>query len=84
MSALHPRPELEAALLRRSVGALSETHCRCHACRRTPLIGERVAVYDDGRTLCALCRGRRREAPAATPLVRAGAFGEGLHLRPAA
>jgi hypothetical protein len=84
MSAFRPRPELEAALLRRSVGALSETHCRCHACRRTPLIGERVAVYDDGRTLCALCRDRRREAPAETPFVRAGAFGQAVRLRPAA
>jgi hypothetical protein len=63
------RPQLEIALLRRGVGDLAAARCRCHACRRTPLPGERVAEYDDGRTLCALCRGRRREPPASTRVV---------------
>lgn len=84
MPATRLRPELELALLRRGVGALMASRCRCHACRRTPLVGERIAVYEDGRTLCALCRGRRRETPADTRVVRSSEFGHAVKLRPAA
>jgi hypothetical protein len=82
--ASRPRVDLEVGLLRRGVQALEASRCRCHACRRTPLIGERVALYEDGVTLCALCRGRRRDVPASTPVVRPGARGNAVSLRPAA
>lgn len=59
----HHAPELERQLLRRSVMALAAGRDCCDGCHRTPLVGERVHVYDGGRTLCELCRHERREAP---------------------
>jgi hypothetical protein len=56
-------PDLELALLRKSVGALQASHRRCVDCRRTPLTGERIHVYEDGRLVCELCRGGRPEEP---------------------
>jgi hypothetical protein len=56
-------PDLERQLLRRSVMALAAGRDCCDGCHRTPLLGERVHVYDGGRTLCELCRGERRETP---------------------
>lgn len=56
-------PDLERQLLRRSVMALSAGRDRCDGCHRTPLLGERVHVYEGGRTLCELCRQERREQP---------------------
>ncbi|MGB2711105.1 MAG: hypothetical protein WBC33_06275 [Conexibacter sp.] len=55
--------DLERHLLRRGVMALAAGADRCDGCHRTPLVGERVHVYDGGRTLCELCRRERREAP---------------------
>jgi hypothetical protein len=54
---------LERQLLRRGVMALAEGVDRCDGCHRTPLVGERVHVYDGGRRLCELCRREHREAP---------------------
>ncbi len=50
-----PMPELELALLRRSVDAIGATLERCGRCQRRPLVGERV--YPDPRLglLCELC-----------------------------
>ncbi len=59
----HHAPELERHLLRRSVLALAAGREHCDGCHRTPLVGERVHVYEGGRTLCELCRRERREAP---------------------
>ncbi len=56
-------PDLELHLLRRGVLALAAGADRCDGCHRTPLVGERVHVYDGGRTLCELCRRERAEAP---------------------
>lgn len=56
-------PDLERQLLRRSVMALAAGADRCDGCHRTPLVGERVHLYDGGRMLCELCRRERREAP---------------------
>lgn len=56
-------PELERQLLRRGVMALAAGRGRCDGCHRTPLVGERVHVYDGGGTLCELCRRERRESP---------------------
>jgi hypothetical protein len=58
---------LEDALLRRSVDAAELSHAGCAHCGRVPLIGEMVHVYGTGsgeRLVCALCRPKRREAPA--------------------
>jgi hypothetical protein len=48
-------PDLAGILLRRSVGALDSGRSHCAACRRTPLVGERLHELDSGRLLCELC-----------------------------
>ena len=72
--------ELELALLRRGmddrVGGL-ET---CSHCHRSPLIGERVYVYERERVLCELCRCLRREPPHSSRLVHTPAFGHSLRI----
>lgn len=72
--------DLERELLRKGVGALEAGRHRCDDCGRTPLVGERVHLYEgpeDGagrsRTVlvvCELCRVLRRDEPQATRLVR--------------
>jgi hypothetical protein len=64
--------QLERVLLRRGLGALEADRTACADCGRTPLTGEHVHLYaerGDG-IVCELCRGRRREAPVASELVR--------------
>jgi hypothetical protein len=61
--------DLEAALLRKSVGSLTATRSLCEDCGRTPLVGEHLYRY--GRSsVCALCTRRRRTEPDAVELVR--------------
>ena len=60
---LQQAPDLERQLLRRGVMALAAGRDCCDGCHRTPLVGERVHVYDGGRTLCQLCANERRETP---------------------
>jgi hypothetical protein len=65
--------EIEAALLRASVDALSAVRPVCKHCHRTPLVGERVHLYD-GRhrtdVVCELCRPLRNAAPDRTEVVQ--------------
>ena len=56
-------PSFERELLRKALFALGAGHARCVDCRRTPLTGERIHVYEDGRLVCELCRGGRPEEP---------------------
>jgi hypothetical protein len=60
---------MERALLRRSVGLLTEERPCCAHCHRTPLVGERVYLYAQA-VVCELCRPRRRGAPERSELVR--------------
>jgi hypothetical protein len=69
---------LEIQLLRKSVGALQADRNRCADCRRTPLTGERLYVYESDRAVCELCRTLRREQPIASVPVRADG---GHHVR---
>ena len=62
--------DLERALLRSSVSRLEAGRDRCRDCHRSPLIGERMFVYDSGRTVCELCRAVRPEEPAESLVVR--------------
>jgi hypothetical protein len=67
-------PQLEKALLRRSVGEHESQRHRCVHCGRTPLTGEMVHIYASGadeRLVCALCRPLRREEPARSELMHA-------------
>lgn len=61
--------EIETALTRRSVVALAHDRVVCRDCRRTPLVGEIVHLYDD-HAVCELCRPRHRAAPDSSALVR--------------
>lgn len=72
----------QRVLLRRGVGALSDSREQCIDCGRTPLTGERVHLYEGrrGGLVCELCRMLRREAPAATELVRHCEHGHAVRL----
>ncbi len=82
MASLPIAPDLERQLLRRSVGALTAGRGGCRTCGRTPLVGERVHHYADGRTLCELCRSQVREAPLASEAVRGSEHGHAVRARP--
>ena len=68
-------PELELALLKRSLGGLADSCERCGGCRRSLLIGERLYVYESGTTLCELCRNRDRTTPSESHIVHGPEFG---------
>jgi hypothetical protein len=73
-------PELELALLRRSVHELGEASECCGRCQRRPLVGERMYEYESGKVLCELCRDAQRAAPASSHLVHGPEFGHTLRL----
>lgn len=67
-------PQLEKALLRRSMGERETHRHRCIHCHRTPLTGEVVHIYATAageRLVCELCRPLRRESPARSELMHA-------------
>ncbi len=74
------REHLERHLLRRGVGELAADRHRCVDCRRTPLIGERVYLYEHGRVVCELCRALRRAEPESSQLVRHSEHGHTVRL----
>jgi hypothetical protein len=63
-------PDLEAALLRKSVGNLTAGRLACADCGRTPLTGERMYRFGRASSVCALCTPLRRSEPDAVELVR--------------
>lgn len=76
---------IEAALLRASVGALTDDRSRCRHCRRTPLVGERVYLYagrQHAEVVCELCRPLRATQPEASRLVRSPEQAATVTLRP--
>jgi len=73
--------DLERALLRRSVGALTVDRALCADCGRTPLIGETLYRYVDGVRVCELCRPLRREEPAGSERVRNSEYGHAVRVQ---
>ncbi len=74
-------PELQVALVRRAVDHGDSVRERCHGCRRTPLVGERVYVDQAGVVYCELCRAL--EGPSAavrSHLVHGPEFGHTMRL----
>ncbi len=65
----HHEPELELALLRRGVDERSDEFERCTRCHRTPLTGERIYQYPDGKFACELCRSELSGEPTASHIV---------------
>ena len=76
----HDMLELELALLRRGLDERLAGSERCTCCHRTPLVGERVFVYESGMIACALCRGQRREAPLGSRIVHGQEFGHTMKI----
>jgi hypothetical protein len=62
--------DLEAALLRKSVGSLTAGRSTCEDCGRTPLVGERMYRFGRHSAVCALCTPLRGAEPDAVELVR--------------
>lgn len=61
--------DLEAALMRKSVGDLEAGRHVCADCGRTPLVGERMFRFGTSATVCELCTPLRRTEPDARYLV---------------
>ena len=76
--------DLERELLRRGVGALTADRHRCADCGRTPLIGERIHLYDAHEIVCELCRPLRRREPVGSDSVRHVEYGHTVRIRRAA
>jgi hypothetical protein len=72
--------ELELALLRRGMDQRAAGLECCSRCRRSPLIGEWLYVYDRSRVLCELCRALERELPRESRLVHTAAFGHTIRI----
>lgn len=71
-------PELELALLRRSLGDIAGMSEHCDACHRALLIGERVYEYESGQLRCALCRDQERQPPMLSRTVHTAAHGHSI------
>ena len=80
LSASPPAP-IAQALLRKSVGLLTDERPLCAHCHRTPLVGERVYLYAQA-IVCELCRPRRRGAPERSELVRSPEHKRAVRVRP--
>jgi hypothetical protein len=72
--------ELTIQLLRKSASASRASQQRCVDCGRTPLTGERLYVYDNGRARCELSRVLFAEDPIGSELVR-GDTGDHVRVR---
>lgn len=73
--------QLERYLLRRGVRTLSQDRHRCVDCARTPLVGERVHLYERlPGIVCELCRQLRSAAPLASEVVRHSELGHTVRL----
>ena len=73
--------DLERALLRKSVGVLSDGRSDCVDCGRTPLVGETLYHYAGGPTVCELCRPLRRGEPVESERVRHSEYGNAVRVR---
>jgi hypothetical protein len=72
--------ELELALLRRGLDERLAGSERCTCCNRTPLVGERVYVYETGTIACELCRVRQPSSPLQTRTVHGPEFGHTMRI----
>lgn len=80
MSVHDDTPDLELALLKRGVNQRAAGRERCGQCLRTPLIGERIYMYDSGVIRCELCRAAHGDAPAGSRLVHGPEFGHTMRI----
>ncbi len=66
--------------MRRGLDHLIAGREQCGRCHRTPLVGERVYVYDSGALACELCRALEVETPRLSRLVHGPEFGHTMRL----
>ena len=71
-------PDLAQFILRKSLGAQEGGDC-CTGCRRSPVVGELVSVFEGERRLCALCVSALPE-PEREPLRRERVHASARHL----
>jgi hypothetical protein len=72
--------DLELALLRRGLDERLAGSERCTCCNRTPLVGERVYLYESDVIACALCRPRQRSVPCESRVVHGPEFGHTMRI----
>jgi hypothetical protein len=72
--------ELGLALLRRGIDARAAGREQCDHCGRTPLIGERIHVYESDAVLCELCRALERRPPVQSRIVHGPEFGHTMRI----
>jgi hypothetical protein len=77
---LDDNADLERALLRRGVVQRSAHLERCGRCQRTPLVGERVYLYEHGVVCCELCRASERRAPTGSHLIHGFELGHSIRI----
>lgn len=73
-------PELQAAMLQRSVNKHTKTGDPCDRCGRTVLTGERVFVCAGQRIICELCIEFESESPLETRLVHGAELGNAIRV----
>ena len=73
-------PELQVALVRRAVDQRDADRERCLSCRRTPLVGERVYLDEQGQLHCELCRALEPELLLRSRIVHGPEFGHTMRL----
>lgn len=80
MVSLRDTLDLELALLRKGLDERLAGSERCTCCNRTPLVGERVYVFQSGTIACELCRVRQRDSPIGTRTVHGPEFGHTMRI----
>lgn len=73
-------PELQVALVRRAADRRDADRERCRGCRRTPLIGERVYLGEQGELCCELCRAFEPAPLVRSRIVHGPEFGHTMRL----
>jgi hypothetical protein len=80
MATLRDTLDLELALLRKGLDERLAGSERCTCCNRTPLVGERVYVFESGTIACELCRAGQRDSPIGTRTVHGPEFGHTMRI----
>jgi hypothetical protein len=80
MATLRDTLDLELALLRKGLDERLAGSERCTCCNRSPLVGERVYVFQSGTIACELCRVRQRDSPIGTRTVHGPEFGHTMRI----
>jgi hypothetical protein len=71
---------LERSLLRRGMHQRAADVERCGRCHRTPLVGERIYVYDRESVRCELCRDCETRTPVGSRVIRGPEFGHTMRI----